>query len=317
MDHGDTSKMENTQTLDKLYRPTELDEIVGNVTTVKAVKSLLNRPQDYPTSTLLQGPSGCGKTTLARLIAKELNAIGRDLKEYNISDMRGIDAAREIIDIIKIAPWGDRRVIILNECHKATNEFQNAMLEVLEESPAGNHFILCTTDPGKLLKTIKTRCTLFSVNTLVKRDLITLITQVIENESGSLGTNVIETIAESAEGSPRQALVILDAIFDVESEKDQIELAVNYSINKNGVFDLYKSLTTKTPWKKIAEIIKSMDRQDAENARYAMLALLERDILAGGAKGDRAVVVLDFFANSFYQSGRPGLTQACYFASKA
>lgn len=304
-------------TLDKKYRPQALDQVVGNTEAVQAITIALNREQEYPASTLLQGPSGCGKTTLARIIANQLGATGRDLKQYNISNMRGIDAARTIIDLVGIAPWGERRVIILNECHKATNEFQNAMLEVLEEPPPRNHFILCTTEPGKLLKTIRTRCTVFTVTQLVKRDLISLVTWVMQQEGANLPEQVVTAIADGAAGSPRQALVILDAVIDLATVEEQLAVASSYHYDEAVVFDLANALLNKVAWGQVAKLIKGLNAKDAEDIRYAMLGILERSLLAGGKQADRAAAIMDFFAASFYNTGRPGLTQACWFALKA
>lgn len=290
---------------------------MGNAKTVAAIEAALTREQGYPASTLLQGPSGCGKTTLARIIASRLGAVGRDLKQYNISNMRGIDAAREIIKLVGVAPWGGCRVIVLNECHKATNEFQNAMLEALEEPPPRNYFILCTTEPGKLLKTVKTRCTTFVLDKLVKRDLIELVGWVAVQEQVELSEQVITAIAESSGGSPRQALVILDAVIDLATEEEQIEVAGNYYFSENVVFDLANGLLNQVKWKQVVDTIKGLNAKDAEDIRYAMLGIFEKTLMGGGKRGERAAMMMDFFNSSFQATGRPGLTQACWFALKA
>jgi len=304
-------------TLDKRYRPQSFEGVIGNVTTVKALKTALDRESGYVATTLLSGPSGCGKTTLARIIARELGARNLDLKELNISDMRGIDAARMIIDVVKVAPWGSCRVVILNECHKATKEFQNAMLELLEEPPPDNYFILCTTEPEKLLKSVKNRCTIFQINKVQARSLIPLIGKIAKMEKISITKDVIEAIAHNAGGSPRQALVMLDALVGIKDKKEQLDLIVGYHYNESNVWQLYQAVTYKKPWKEVADIIKGLNATSAEEVRFALLALLERDILAGNKNANRAVNMLDFFASSFQLTGRPGITQACWLALKA
>src|SRR3990170_5894136 len=98
------------------YRPKNLEEFFGNENIKESLKSILSR-EDKPHTILLSGPSGCGKTTLARIIANMLKCSEMDLAQYNISDMRGIDTAREIIASCQFEPlYGDIRVIILNEC---------------------------------------------------------------------------------------------------------------------------------------------------------------------------------------------------------
>lgn len=308
--------METVMTLDKKYRPKELSQMAGNKETLKGVAAILGREQDPPGTILLKGPSGCGKTTLARIIASILGAAGRDFKEYNISSMRGIDAARTIIKLTGVAPWGARRVIILNECHKATNEFQNAMLEVLEEPPPGNHFILCTTEPQKLLGTIRTRATPFVVNTLKPNDMSELIKTVAYEEGAVLEDRVVLQITKLAEGSPRQGLVILDAIIDLQTTEEMLEGLAMYTARVDTVIDLCRALIGRDPWKNIAPIIKGLD-EPPETTRRGILTYLDKVILGDGKDAPRAAVIMDFFMSPLYDVGRPGLTQACYFAVNA
>ena len=176
------------------YRPTSLEEFFGNEAIKESLKSILAR-EDRPKTILLSGPSGCGKTTLARIIAKMVNCNDMDLAQYNISDMRGIDTAREIIASCQFEPlYGEVRVIVLNECHRATVDWMNAMLEILEEPPKGVYFILCTTEPEKLLKTIKTRSTTYTVSTLRKHEMISLIQWVTQSEGVQLSEKVKNAI---------------------------------------------------------------------------------------------------------------------------
>jgi DNA polymerase-3 subunit gamma/tau len=305
-------------TLDKAYRPQSFDGVIGNQAAVNAIKDALKRPSGYPATTLLYGPAGCGKTTLARIIARTLDSTRAGLKELNISDMRGIDAARMIIELVRVPPWqGTCRVIILNECHKATNEFQNAMLEVLEEPPNGTYFILCTTEPEKLLKSVKNRCTHFAIKSVQARSIHTLLTSIAKKEGIVLKKDLIAKIAHAAQGSVRQALLILDTVLDIADDKEKMDVIMGYQSDEASLFELYLALSHKKPWNVCIPLLKAVDIKSAENARYALLALLERDIFAGGKKGDRAAVMMDFFTSSFQFTGRAGLTQACYLALKA
>ena len=303
-------------TLDKKYRPQVFEDMIGNVSAIKAIKAALGRKQGYVASTLLCGPSGCGKTTLARIIARELGAGGMNCKELNISDMRGIDAARMIIDICYVAPLGTCRVIILNEVHKATNEFQNAMLELLEEPPPDNYFILCTTEPEKLLRSVKNRCTVFKVNKVQKRSLVPFLTKVMKEEKLKLDKSIVEAIVDNAGGCPSQALVMLDSIMGIPDKKEQLELIMGYHYNETKVYALYQALIYGRPWKEVSELIKGLNANMAEDVRYALLACLERDILAGNKNANKACTMIDLFASSFQATGRPGITQACWLARK-
>ena len=305
--------METVMTLDKKYRPPTLAAMVGNAETIRGIEKVLTREQDPPGTILLKGPSGCGKTTLARIIATVLGAAGRDFKEYNIAQMRGIDKAKDIIQLLNVVPWGARRVIILNECHKATNEFQIAMLEVLDEPPPRNHFILCTTEPEKLLGTIKTRCTPFTVRPLSPEEMNGLIRSVAAAEDAVLEDRVVFGITKYAEGSPRQALVILDSLIDLETTDEMLEALATYTARVDEVIDLCRALIGRDPWKNVAPIIKGLN-EDPELARRGILTYLEKVVLGNGKDAARSATVMDLFMSPFYNVGRPGLTQACYFA---
>jgi DNA polymerase III gamma/tau subunit len=302
-----------TMTLDKKYRPMSLEYVHGNNATVKAIEKVLHREDDIPGTMLFQGPSGCGKTTLARIVASMLSAEGRDLKEYNISNMRGIDKARDIIRLVGVTPWGARRVIILNECHKATNEFQNAMLEVLEEPPPRNHFILCTTEPQKLLRTIKTRASTFTVRPLKEGELQALVAGVAQAEEANMSERVLGRIARLAEGSPRSALVILDGIIDLETDEEMEEALATYTARQDSVLDLCRALLDRNPWKNVVPLIKGID-DDPETIRRGVMSYFEKVLLGGGQQAPRAAMMMDYFARPFWDIGRPGLTQACYLA---
>ena len=92
------TKIEEIPALDKKYRPREFSEIMGNTELLASIQSILARPTGIPSSFLLSGPSGCGKTTLARIIAKALGGSESTIKEYNVSNMTGVDSARKIIE---------------------------------------------------------------------------------------------------------------------------------------------------------------------------------------------------------------------------
>ena len=157
----------------------------------------------------------------------------------------------------------------------------------------------------------------FPVKKIQTQSLIPLLAKIAKAEKLKIGSDVIKAIAQNAGGSPRQALVMLDAIMELKDKKEQLELIVGYHYNESNVWQLYQAVTYKKPWKDVAELIKGLNATSAEDVRFALLALLERDILAGNKNANRAVTMLDFFASSFQMTGRPGITQACWLALKA
>ena len=304
--------------LDKKYRPRSFEDIIGNKSLIESLTSLLESDKKV-NSILLQGPSGCGKTTLARIIANHLGAKVSNIKELNISKQGGIDAARNLIDNCKFAALGGgQKVYILNECHggdpKARTNFQNAMLEVLEEPPNHVNFILCTTEPEKLLKTIKTRCTTFQVSKLNIKELKTQIKNVIVEEGRRrFPQEAIQEIAESADGSPRQALVILDSVINIKDNEKLIEAINDFSVKKEEIINLSRLLLNGNSWKEVAGILNSLDNEP-ESIRLAVLGFMNSVMLnvkSKEGKQMRASLVINEFNDPFY-SGKALLTNACY-----
>jgi DNA polymerase III gamma/tau subunit len=243
-----------------------------------------------------------------------------DLVEHNISDMRGIDTARDIITSCQFEPlYGDVRVIILDEVHASTKDFQNAMLKILEEPPRGVYFILCTTEPEKLLKTIKTRATSYNVTTLRKHDMASLIDWVLNSENIVLTDKVKGAVMFAAEGCARKALVILDQIIDIAEEEKQIEAIAENTPEETLVIELCRKIiardTGANRWKEISMMLKYMD-QDAEGVRRAILGYLTTVLL--GSKGDeakRVAMLMAEFSNNYYDSGKSGLVISCFMST--
>ena len=167
------------------YRPKNFDEIFGNTAVIESLKSIFSRKSDFSHAMLFQGPSGCGKTTLARIVKDLLGCKGSDYTEINASNNRGIDTARLIVDNMKYRPMipGSKcRVYLLDECHQITGDAANALLKALEDTPAHVYFLLCTTNPGKLLQTIRNRCMIFEVQSLTDDQLVELLKWVLDCE---------------------------------------------------------------------------------------------------------------------------------------
>ncbi len=141
--------------LDLKHRPKSFDRIIGNEDTVEALESYLTK-KDLNHSFLFTGPSGTGKTTLARIVAGELGCEGMDFTEMNSADFRGIDTIRNIRQQMVFPPMeGKNRGWLLDEAHKLSNDAMNSLLKPLEEPPNHVYFFLATTEPQKLITTIR------------------------------------------------------------------------------------------------------------------------------------------------------------------
>ena len=296
------------------YRPSEFKEVRGNEQLVNIIERTL-RKKERPQTYILQGTRGCGKTTLARIMACELGAEGRDLKELNISDMRGIDTARQLIENVAYMPMeSSAKVIILNEVHQGTKDFQNAMLEKLEEPPPNVYFILCTTEPIKLLDTVRSRCALlkYRVKPLTRRDMKVLITSVLDEEGADWDTRDISQLIRLAEGIPREALILLDGLIELQGRRLVKALEEIEKQSKELPIELARALTKRQSWKETVRILRALEGEDVEGVRRLVLKYL-RKVLLDNPSGEIAFSV-ECFEDNFYDSGMAGLILACYKA---
>ena len=182
--------------LPEKYRPHTFDEVVGNKTLVETLKSVMEQEVIGHHSFLFAGPSGCGKTTLALIMKSMLKCDEKDFKYLNTSNTRGIDTIREMDALVKLRPMGGNvKFYILDECHKLTNEAQNALLRLLEMPPSFAYFALCTTEPEKLLDTIRNRCHIYTVKSLASHEVIGLLNRVSGVEGIQFPAQIYKEIA--------------------------------------------------------------------------------------------------------------------------
>jgi DNA polymerase-3 subunit gamma/tau len=283
---------------------------------VSSLLSILNRTEGQPRTFLFYGPSGCGKTTIARIMKNHLQCSDEDFHEYNASNTRGIDTIREIKSASDYKPWlGKVKIYLLDEVHKLTNDAQNAVLKLLEDTPEHVRFILCTTDPEKLLKTIRTRCTTFQVSALPSRSIITLLRSVCRAEKVPIDGNfpkVLEEIARVSDGLPRKALVLLDQVIDLNDE-DALKAIEKVTLNESTTIELCRLLIENIPnkWNQVAVILKGLE-EEPESIRYAILGYLATVLLN---KGDIKIAqLISIFSESYMYSGKAGLIASCFLA---
>jgi DNA polymerase III gamma/tau subunit len=293
------------------HRPTLLKEIVGQPEAVRVMVSLIKEDK-IPHVTLFTGPSGCGKTTAARILKDKLGCAEHDFTEVNCAEARGIDMVRDIKSRMGMAPIGGKcRVWLLDEVGKLTGDAQSAILKILEDTPSHVYFMLATTDPQKLLKTIHTRCTEIKFKSVEGKDLKVLLQRVLTLEGKSVTDQVVERIIEVSEGSPRKALVILNGIVDLKSEDEQLDSILSNDVKKVG-FDLAKMLMDrKTKWKDIANLLLQVD-EEPEAVRRVVLGYASSALLKGWGDQGRAYLIIQIFRDDFFSCGKPGLVGSCY-----
>lgn len=291
----------------KRYRPKTLKGMVGNASTVQTLQNMLDR-DTVPHTMLLHGPSGCGKTTLARILKHELECSEMDFKELNCSDERGVDMVRKVRREMNMMPTGGKcRIYLWDEVHQMTKDAQNAALKILEDTPKHVYFILCTTDPQKIIPTIKTRCCQLEVELLNTPNTKKLVQRVLKREKEELSEDLILDLVDAAGGSARKALVVLDRVLNLPNEAR--EGAIKDNPEDRGTIDLCRALIKGDSWSKVSKILKEL-KEDPEKVRYGILGYFQAVLLSKGST--KAAQVVEIFSSNFYDSKKAGLVLACW-----
>lgn len=296
------------------YRPSELSEIKGNIDIVQSLEKMLSNPATFPHAVLLTGGSGLGKTSLARIIASRLGCVGDDLRELNASDVNGVDTVREIIKNSQYAPLeGTCRVWIFDEVALQTKQAQNAFLKILEDTPPHVYFILATTDPEKLLSTIKGRCQQFQVKPLTDAQMFSLLRRIVREEGETLEQEVYDQIIQDSLCHPRNALQILEQVLSVAPER-RLEMAKQTAEVQSQAIELCRALIKHEKWSTVSKILVGLKGQEEETIRRIVLGYCQAILL----KEDnvRAGLIMEELFDPFYNTGFPGLVFKCYSITK-
>lgn len=234
------------------YRPQTIDEI--DITSVRTTLTNILKSGNIPHAFLFAGPRGTGKTSLARILAKAVNCESKkppcndcdicksitngnniDVIEMDAASNRGIDDIRVLRDAVKLSPANSKaKIYIIDECHMLTNDASNALLKTLEEPPAHVYFILATTNPEKLIETIKSRTTIISFSKASKEEIKRSLERIIKKEEIKIKEEELEKIIKLARGSFRDAVKSLEQFMsdssflenNIESESNELVLSV-------------------------------------------------------------------------------------------
>lgn len=303
-----------SEELYRKHRPTSFSQIVGQDEAVKMLTDFGKR-NAMPHCLLFTGPSGCGKTTLARIVKAKMKCGDADYMELNTADFRGIDMVRDIRSRMNLSPMsGKIRMWLIDEAHKLTGDAQNAFLKMLEDPPSHVYFMLATTDPQKLLQTIRTRATEIKVRGLKQKEMQELLDRTCKDEVGSaLSEDVQDKIIDLADGSPRKALVLLNQILGEEDTESALAALAGGVAEKEGIDLARMLLNPKVAWSQIAKVLKEIPdlETQAEGIRRLVLAYMSSVALGGGKGSSKAIDVIDCFRLPYYDSGKAGLILSC------
>lgn len=301
----------------KKFRPRRFSDLAGQDDAVLSLKSMLEKGE-VPHTILITGPSGCGKTTIARILRQELQCGEYDYKEIDCASDNGIDMVRSLKAAIGCAPIsGPCRIFLMDECHQLSNQAQDSLLKMLEDTPKHVYFILNTTDARKLKETIRTRCTEVKVKSLTPRAMQEAIARVSKKAKIKISESVVDKIIEAARGSARRAMVLLHQVKDIATEQEQIATILSEDVELAGIDLARKLMDTRSTWADIAAILKALEL-DPEGVRRCVLGYAAAILLNQG-KGKqpstiekRATLVLEAFESNLFDSGKPGLVLAAY-----
>lgn len=304
------------------HRPNQLSDVFGNENAIASLRALLKKKEDFPTAILIYGPTGCGKTTIARIIKKELGCRDEDFTELNMANTRGIDTIREIIQASNYGTFsGGAKIYLIDECHKLTNDAQNALLKVLEDTPPKVYFILCTTDPEKVIATVRNRCSTFKVSTLPSFIISSLLEKVCRAEGKSIAKDVLKEITRVGKGSPRSSLNLLEKELDVDPKgalKELEDLDISESKTKDIIYLLLKSKSADK-WEQMSKLIKNLEQFEPEAFRVGILNYFSKVLLGeekvDGLHAGRVSLMMECFSQPFLYGGYGLLVNALFKAS--
>lgn len=253
------------------YRPKTFDDVLGQEHVVSALKNQIKSPANVY---MFAGLSGSGKTTIGRIFAKEIVKNPLSIVEVDAAQYSGVENVRKILSQIDYCPInGDRKVYILDECHKFSSEAWTTLLKTLEDTPKHVVFILCTTEATSVPETILNRVQRYDFNAISKDLIENRLKQICALEKIEYEEEALAYMASKAKGCVREAIKSLDLCRSAISEKITKKLVFNYLNHYD--LDLLVSFTENL----LSENSTEATKQIVNDFRLVNLRVLIKDSL--------------------------------------
>lgn len=274
------------------YRPKTIEEL--DLASVRERMTELIKHKKFSHAYLFSGPRGTGKTSTARILAREMGAVGMDVIEMDAASNRGIDDIRELRERVGLsAAEGEKKVYIIDEVHMLTTEAFNALLKTLEEPPSHVTFFLCTTELEKVPATIVSRCVSIPFQKATTEEIVRSLARTAKGEKLSIEKGALELIASSVDGSFREAQTILEeASVDGNVSVTQAEKAMGGSLTQLTAqyVDAAVSGDAQAALKAVAVVVENggdiglFSRNILQTVRTRLLRDIQSERLLGVAK---------------------------------
>ncbi len=261
----------NRNTLYLKYRPQTLDEIVGQKELVEVLKNGA-KTGNVSHAYLFSGGRGTGKTTAARAFAKELGIEKDDILELDAASNNGVEEIKNLSESVHTLPYFSKyKMYILDEAHMLTKAASNAFLKTLEEPPQHVIFVLCTTDPEKMLETILSRTTRFNLKSPNNEVLAKFLVEICKKEGVKMEKDAIQLVALSGDGSFRDSLSNLQKVLAFSEDKytEKFVASILGIPQVTAIFEYLKALDGITEAGEGIQVLKGLEENSTDPTLFS------------------------------------------------